>query len=191
MRRHRPRLRPRTRRFRVRVIDTIPKQRTPFPPSTIYLSLRQAQNASASQNTSELDSPPVSVSSVPPSRAISLPNCTGIVKLCNQTRRLITYRFLSPAGIAFKSRSRRCCSDMDHACLYVLEREFNSAAEDGGSVFCLRVALLTSDDSLDRFPSDDGEGSADEGSLSSASSWDCSFRDGFRIRDDRAERSVG
>ena len=43
-----------------------------------------------------------------------------------------SYRFFSPSGISESSRSRRCCSETDHACLYVSDLGF--FLEAGGSI---------------------------------------------------------
>jgi hypothetical protein len=44
-----------------------------------------------------------------------------------------SYRFFSPSGISESSRSRRCCSETDHACLYVSDLGFSFLAV-GGSI---------------------------------------------------------
>ncbi|KAH9007377.1 hypothetical protein EDB83DRAFT_2558198 [Lactarius deliciosus] len=40
----------------------------------------------------------------------------------------VSYRIFSPSGISVSSRSRRCSSEMDHACLYVSDLGFSLAA---------------------------------------------------------------
>lgn len=47
----------------------------------------------------------------------------------------VAYRFFSPSGISARRRSRRCCSETDHACLYVSDLGFSFLAM-GGSESC-------------------------------------------------------
>ena len=43
----------------------------------------------------------------------------------------VAYRFFSPSGISARRRSRRCCSETDHACLYVSDLGFSFLATEG------------------------------------------------------------
>ena len=52
------------------------------------------------------------------------------------------YLFFSPSGISARSRSSRCCSEVDQACLYVSDFGFSlavggSEGTSSGSVSCL------------------------------------------------------
>jgi len=43
----------------------------------------------------------------------------------------VAYRFFSPSGISARRRSRRCCSETDHACLYVSDLGFSFLGIEG------------------------------------------------------------
>lgn len=72
----------------------------------------------------------------------------------------------------------------------LLASTVSSVTGDSCSVLGLRVEVLTSHASRERFPNEGVGGCKGEELLGSPKSWDCNFNDGFRMRDGRENVSV-